>query len=241
MEQHDPMILLRDVTKVYPLGKGKGSITAVKGLNLGIERGEFVVVTGRSGSGKTTLLNLISGLARPTSGEVRLNGIEVWRLPDARQSLIRNRNIGFIFQFPSLMPALTALENVMLPALAAPVEDRRGAERRARQLLEEVGLGDRLNAFPCQLSAGQQQRVVVARALINEPELLLADEPTSNLDEETEREIMELIRGIHLRSDITVVLVTHSSELVRYGTGRLRMAAGEIGTSAVAEESLVRI
>ncbi|MGE5620354.1 MAG: ABC transporter ATP-binding protein [Sphingomonadaceae bacterium] len=241
MEQHDPMILLRDVTKVYPLGKGKGSITAVKGLNLGIERGEFVVVTGRSGSGKTTLLNLISGLARPTSGEVRLNGIEVWRLPDARQSLIRNRNIGFIFQFPSLMPALTALENVMLPALAAPVEDRRGAERRARQLLEEVGLGDRLNAFPCQLSAGQQQRVVVARALINEPELLLADEPTSNLDEETEREIMELIRGIHLRSDITVVLVTHSSELVRYGTGRLRMAAGEIGTSPVAEESLVRI
>lgn len=240
MEKHDSMISLRDVTKVYSLGKGKGSVTAAKGLNLRIERGEFVVITGRSGSGKTTLLNLVSGLTCPTSGEVLLEGIEVWRLPDGQQSMIRNRNIGFIFQFPSLIPALTALENVVLPTLADPRHHRDDARLRAERLLEEVGLADRRNAYPRQLSAGQQQRVVVARALTNEPELLLADEPTSNLDEQTEHEIMALIRRIHRQRGITILLVTHSTELVRYGTSCLRMAAGEIDPSPLAEEMLAR-
>jgi ABC-type lipoprotein export system ATPase subunit len=227
MKLHAPLIELKDVDKIYPLGKNP-PVTAVKGVNLCVELGEFLVITGRSGSGKTTLLNLVSGLTHPTRGQVLFEEKEVWRLSDAEQSLLRNKKIGFIFQFPSLMPSLTSLENVILPTIVSRQNNAASVEKRAMKLLKEVGLEQKLDSYPRQLSAGQQQRVVVARSLINEPEVLLADEPTSNLDDRTELEIMELIQQIHLTRKITIMLVTHTDELVSYGTRLVRMAGGEI-------------
>ena len=221
------MILLRDVSKIYAVSK-ELVVPAVQNVDLEIERGEFAVITGRSGSGKTTLLHLIAGLTRPTSGQVYLDGIEVWRLPDTEQSLLRNQRIGFVFQFPSLMPSLTALENVVLPTMFGEESAREGAEERAVQLLKDIGLADKLRAYPRQLSGGQQQRVVIARSLINEPDLILADEPTSDLDELTEQEIMHLFRQVHTSRDVTILLVTHSLHLGSFGTRAIRMAKGEI-------------
>jgi ABC-type lipoprotein export system ATPase subunit len=225
---NEPLIVLEDVTKAYQL-KNK-PVTGVQSINLCIYPGEFVVITGRSGCGKTTLLNLISGLATPTAGRVLLEQIEVWKLPDAQQAQLRNQKIGFVFQFPSLMPSLTTLENVILPTIAYKKNNSNGngACQRAVELLDEVGLADKLHAYPRQLSAGQQQRVVIARSLINQPELLLADEPTSNLDEQTEHEILALIRQIHLEKKITILLVTHAPDLTVYGTRSVRMANGYI-------------
>jgi ABC-type lipoprotein export system ATPase subunit len=221
------MIALNKVSKIYPMSK-EVVVPAVQGVSLHVERGEFVVITGRSGSGKTTLLNLVAGLTRPTSGEVLLDNVEVWKLPDKEQSLLRNQKVGFVFQFPSLLPTLTAVENVMLPAMFGGEQDQERVRERATHLLDQVGLFDKLNSFPRQLSGGQQQRVVIARALMNEPELLLADEPTSDLDEATEHEIMELFQGIHAQTGVTALLVTHSAELGRYGTRSIQMAEGEI-------------
>lgn len=223
------MIQLNNVSKIYALDKAL-DVPAIKDVNMNVARGEFLVITGRSGSGKTTLLNLIAGLTRPTSGQVRIDDIEVWQLPDDQQAHLRNEKIGFVFQFPSLMPSLTVLENVVLPTMFAVHNGHADSapEARARELLQAVGLGDKLTALPRQLSAGQQQRVVIARALINKPELLLADEPTSNLDEQTEHEIMALFRDIHQRMNLTILLVTHTVELVPYGTRALRMAEGRI-------------
>jgi ABC-type lipoprotein export system ATPase subunit len=221
------MIELHDVGKTYTIAKGR-SVPAVQGVNLQVEQGEFLVITGRSGSGKTTLLNLVAGLARPTSGRVLLDGVEIWKLPDAEQSRLRNEKIGFVFQFPSLMPSLTALENVLLPTVFAAAKAQAGARERAVQLMDEVGLSDKLDAYPRQLSAGQQQRVVIARSLINRPELLLADEPTSDLDEQTEQEIMATFQAIHARTGVTILLVTHSTQLVSFGTRALRMQSGQI-------------
>ena len=221
------MIALRDVTKTYKVGK-EITVTAVRGVSLNVERGEFVIITGRSGSGKTTLLNLAAGLARPTSGEVLLNDTNLWQLSDREQSLLRNQKIGFVFQFPSLLPSLNVLENVVLPRTFGANHTGHDPHERAAQLLEMVGLSDKLAAYPRQLSAGQQQRVVIARALISQPEILLADEPTSNLDEQTEREIMDLFRDIHARTGVTIVMVTHTTQLVDYGMRAVEMASGVI-------------
>jgi putative ABC transport system ATP-binding protein/lipoprotein-releasing system ATP-binding protein len=221
------MISLQNVTKTYDLGKDN-RVTAVADVSLEIRAGEFAVITGRSGSGKTTLLNLAAGLTRPTSGLVLLDGQNLWRLPDQEQSLLRNSKIGFIFQFPSLLPSLTVLENAVLPVTFGSSAGRDDAPARARRLLDLVGLADKLNAYPRPLSAGQQQRVVIARALLNQPRLLLADEPTSNLDEQTEREIMELFAEIHKGTGITIVLVTHTQQLVSYGTRAVSMAGGKV-------------
>jgi ABC-type lipoprotein export system ATPase subunit len=221
------MIVLEDVTKVYELGKGN-SVTAVRGVSLEIGAGEFAVIVGRSGSGKTTLLNLAAGLTRPTSGRVTLDGVDLWKLTDQQQSTVRNRKIGFVFQFPSLLPTLTAYENVILPTGLSPNGRRPDARERAEAMLREVGLSDKLNAYPRQLSAGQQQRVVVARSLINQPQLLLADEPTSNLDEKTEMEIMGLFRDLHASMGLTFVLVTHTRQLVSSGMRTIEMADGRI-------------
>jgi ABC-type lipoprotein export system ATPase subunit len=226
-EGQETMISLRDVSKIYALSK-EMIVPAVQEVSLDVERGEFVVITGRSGSGKTTLLHLIAGLTQPTSGEVYLDGIEVWRLPDAEQSLLRNQRIGFVFQFPSLMPSLTALENVVLPTMFGDEAAKHDAEQRAVQLLNDVGLADKLHAYPRQLSGGQQQRVVIARSLINQPDLILADEPTSDLDELTEQEIMHLFREVHTRSGVTILLVTHSLHLGAFGTRAIRMKGGRI-------------
>jgi lipoprotein-releasing system ATP-binding protein len=221
------MIALSQVAKTYTL-KNRPAVPAVRGVSLNVERGEFVVITGRSGSGKTTLLNLIAGLTRPTSGQVLIDNVHLWSLSDREQSLLRNRKMGFVFQFPSLLPSLTALENVALPTIFGHTEGKRDAYMRAAKLLEEVGLSDKLSAYPRHLSAGQQQRVVMARSLINQPELLLADEPTSNLDEQTEKEIMDLLREIHVTRGVTILMVTHTTQLVSYGTRAIEMAGGAI-------------
>jgi ABC-type lipoprotein export system ATPase subunit len=227
MDLQRPLIELNDVTKVYSMSKNR-TVLAVNSVDLCVESGEFLLITGRSGCGKTTLLNLVAGLTYPTSGQVWLEEQEVWRLPDIEQSRIRNQKIGFIFQFPSLMPSLTAIENVILPTIVSLKKNGAFPEERAESLLQEVGLGQKLDAYPRQLSAGEQQRVVIARSLINHPEVLLADEPTSNLDERTEHDIMELIRQIHIQRQITIMLVTHSEDLVTYGTRMVRMSAGQI-------------
>jgi ABC-type lipoprotein export system ATPase subunit len=220
------MISMKDVTKKYSLEKGN-DVVAVKGATLEIAKGEFVVITGRSGSGKTTLLNLAGGLTRPTSGEIRIDGRDIWQMADRQQSLLRNHKIGFVFQFPSLVPSLTALENVMLPRLFGDHPEN-GCRDRGIDLLGSVGLASKLNAYPRQLSAGQQQRVVIARALINQTQILLADEPTSDLDEQTENEIMALFQKLHEQTGITIILVTHTSQLVSYGTRWLEMAGGAV-------------
>jgi ABC-type lipoprotein export system ATPase subunit len=220
------LISLRGITKTYEIARGR-PIEALDGVDLAIERGEFVVITGRSGAGKTTLLNIIAGLARPTSGSVTVNGVDLWSLSDRQLSLLRNRTMGFVFQFPSLLPSLPVLQNVLLPLSFGRVGDIDG-RTRAVELLGMVGLADRLTSYPRQLSAGQQQRVVIARALVNRPELLLADEPSSDLDEETEVEIMTLFRRIHADTGVTIALVTHTRQLVSYGTRHIAMADGEL-------------
>ncbi len=221
------MLEVRDVTKRYD-GRDAAGVTAVRNVTLSVKQGEFIVITGRSGSGKSTLLNVAAGLIRPTSGQVFLDGVEVWKRPDGEQSRFRSRNIGFIFQFPSLLPSLTVLENVGLPVGFAGGAGKTEARKRALDLLETVGLSDKVGAYPRQLSAGQQQRVVIARALVNQPQLLLADEATSNLDEQTEREIMELLIQVRAQTGVTILLVSHASELVRYCTRSLTMVAGAV-------------
>ncbi len=225
------MIQLKKVSKTYWMSK-ENAIHAVLETSLDIKKSEFLIITGRSGSGKTTLLNLVAGLTRPSSGQIFLDGQDLWSLTDLQQSRIRNRKIGFIFQFPSLLPSLTALENVVLPTIFNADHAKGTGLPRAEELMETVGLNDKLSAYPRQLSAGQQQRVVVARALLNQPELLLADEPTSDLDEQTETEIMDMFQQIHRNSGITIVLVTHSTQLVRYGSRSIHMAGGVIESSA---------
>ena len=222
------LISLRDVTKTYA-AKGQAACTAVDHVSLDVAPGEFVVITGRSGSGKTTLLNLAAGLTTPTTGEVLLEGTPLGSMPDADRSRLRNRMIGFVFQFPSLLPNLTALENVLLPAsFGGPAGPDAGP--RAQRLLATVGLTPKLHSYPRQLSAGEQQRVVLARSLVNRPPILLADEPSSNLDERTEEEIMVLFRQVHAETGVTVLLVTHSSQLEVYGSRSVRMAAGALVT-----------
>jgi ABC-type lipoprotein export system ATPase subunit len=221
------MITLENVTKIYKLNKDH-TVTAVDEVSLEIEAGEFAMITGRSGSGKTTLLNLAAGLTPPTSGRVLFEGDDLWRLSDKQRSLLRNQKIGFVFQFPSLLPSLTALENVSLPTIFSTNGARAGTDARAADLLSTVGLADKLRAYPRQLSAGQQQRVVIARALFNRPDVILADEPTSDLDEQTELEIMDLFQEIHAQTGFTIVMVTHTTQLVRFGTRAIRMSAGRV-------------
>jgi ABC-type lipoprotein export system ATPase subunit len=202
----------------------------VDDVSLDVQAGEFVVITGRSGSGKTTLLNLAAGLTTPTSGEVFLDGSLLGTMPDDERSRLRSRKVGFVFQFPSLLPNLTALENVLLPASFGG-DSRPDTGSRALELLETVGLSPKLHSYPRQLSAGEQQRVVLARSLVNRPEILMADEPSSNLDERTEVEMMDLLRRVHAETQVTVLLVTHSAQLVAYGTRSVQMAAGSLVTS----------
>ena len=219
-------VSLRGVGKTYG-DKNAAAAAALHDVDLDIETEEFLVITGRSGCGKTTLLNIAAGLAIPTSGRVTVDGVDLWGISDAERSSLRNRSMGFVFQFPSLIPGLSLEQNVMLP-LEFSHEEQPDAGERARELLDMVGLGDRTAALPRELSAGQQQRVVVARALINRPTLLLADEPSSDLDQETEAEIMEVFRRIHGERGLTIMMVTHARNLVAYATRHLAMADGTV-------------
>lgn len=186
-------------------------VQAVNNVDLSIDRGDFVVILGHSGSGKTTLLSLIGGLTIPDSGKVLISGVNNWSQSDEQLSDMRNKTIGFIFQFASLIPTLTAIENVLLPLSFGKTPQ--GNHQKAREILDLVGLQDKMNSFPAQLSGGQQRRIAIARAFINEPDIILADEPTGDLDEETEKEILAIFREYNARKT-TFVVVTHNIHLV---------------------------
>ncbi len=187
-------------------------VTAVDNVSLNVAAGEFLVILGHSGSGKTTLLSLIGGLTKPDSGEVLIDGVENWHQGDDALSDMRNSKIGFIFQFASLIPTLTALENILLPLTFGKTP--RGGYQQALDILEMVGLPDKANAFPAQLSGGQQRRIAIARAFINQPDIILADEPTGDLDEETEHDILNIFKEYN-RKGTTFVVVTHNIHLAR--------------------------
>jgi len=209
----EPMIDVRDLTKVY--GEGLTAVHALGGVNLVVRSGEFVAIMGPSGSGKSTFMHLLGCLDRPTSGSYRLAGQEVSRLGGDELALVRNRRIGFVFQSFNLLPRTTAQENVELPLLYAGVP-REARVRRAQELLEQVGLGDRRDHRPSELSGGQQQRVAIARAMANGAPLLMADEPTGNLDSASSVEIMTLFRRLNRDQGITVVLVTHDANVAAW-------------------------
>lgn len=207
------MLEARKIHKVYHNG-GK-DIHVLKGVDLRIERGNFVVIAGPSGAGKSTLLHILGGLDNPTKGEVIFAGQDLYRLNDAILCRIRNEKIGFVFQFYHLLSEFTVLENVIMPAAINrnPELKVKNSKQDALRLLEQVGLSQRVTHFPAQLSGGEQQRVAIARALMNKPEMLLCDEPTGNLDSKTGREIISLIKKINQDTRMTVILVTHNTQL----------------------------
>jgi putative ABC transport system ATP-binding protein/lipoprotein-releasing system ATP-binding protein len=214
------MIELKGLGKTYHVS-GQ-AIRAVQPVDLSIRQGEFVTIVGHSGSGKSTLLSLIGGIARPDAGSVLVDGENVWERNDGALSRLRNERFGFIYQFASLIPTLTATENVLLPTVFGrkrPLDD-------ARLLLEQVGLGDKTGRYPLQLSGGEQQRVAIARAFINQPKAVLADEPTGELDEETEADIMRFFELVNRERNVTMIMVTHSSDLAVRAARRLRMKHG---------------
>jgi putative ABC transport system ATP-binding protein len=208
------LIQLRDVSKTYTLGEVE--VHALRGISLDIDRGEYVALMGPSGSGKTTLMNTLGCLDRPTGGSYLLEGEEVVEMSGDQRAGVRNRKIGFVFQNFNLLARSNALENVELPLLYA--RRFRGGQRRERglALLKKVGLESRTDHQPSQLSGGQQQRVAIARAMANEPAILLADEPTGNLDSHTSREVLELFRRLNREDGITIILVTHDQEVARH-------------------------
>jgi putative ABC transport system ATP-binding protein/lipoprotein-releasing system ATP-binding protein len=202
-------------------------IHAVKGVNLSIEKGEFVSIVGHSGSGKTSLLSIIGGILEPTSGRLGFEGTDVYDLDENGIAAYRADRVGYIFQFASLLPVLTAKENLLLPTIFSS-EKPVNRDKKAEGYLEMVGLSDKINAYPAQLSGGQQRRIAIARALMNDPEVILADEPTGDLDEETEDEVMDFLRRINTEKGITFILVTHSSELAKGATRQIRMTHGVV-------------
>jgi putative ABC transport system ATP-binding protein len=209
------MIEIKNVTKVYQMGQVE--VHALQGASLKIERGEWVAIMGPSGSGKSTLMHVIGCLDTPTSGIYRLNGVEVSGMNENQLAAIRNLQIGFVFQTFNLLPRASALKQVILPMQYSRngqrVADLAERKRRAREALEMVGLGDRLDHQPTELSGGQRQRVAIARALINNPPLIMADEPTGNLDSKSGAEVLKVFRRLHREKSITVVMVTHDEEI----------------------------
>lgn len=210
------MLEAKNICKVYH--NGKKTLEVLKGIDLSIGKGKFVAIVGPSGAGKSTLLHILGGLDYPTQGEVKFEGNGIYSLSDVSLCRIRNKKIGFIFQFYHLLSEFTVLENVMLPAqIGAKSQDRQNArlKEQALELLNKVGLGDRITHFPTQLSGGERQRAAIVRALINKPHLLLCDEPTGNLDSKTGGEIVSLLKKINSEGQMTVVLVTHNLELAK--------------------------
>jgi lipoprotein-releasing system ATP-binding protein len=216
----------RFVRKVFTGGDGR-ALRILDGVDFVLSQGEAVAVTGASGAGKSTLLHILGALDRPTEGEVLIDGRPVAGLGDEELAAVRNRRIGFVFQFHHLLREFTALENVMMPALIARTPFAE-AERRARQLLEDVGLAERVTHKPRQLSGGEQQRVAVARALVNDPVVLLADEPSGNLDTETSARLHDLLFDLRERKSLSLVVVTHNVALARRADRQLVVAGGRL-------------
>jgi len=231
-----PVIQLDGVEKVYQTGEV--AVKAVRGVSLTVMPGEFVAVMGASGSGKSTLMNLIGCLDRPTAGRYRLDGEDVGALTKSELSRVRNQRLGFVFQGFNLLSRTSALENVELPLLYSPSgHGRRELRRRSLAALERVGLADRAAHAPSQLSGGQQQRVAIARALVNEPALLLADEPTGNLDTRTSLEIMGIFQALN-RKGMTILMVTHEPDIARFCLREITMRDGRIISDQAVETPL---
>jgi putative ABC transport system ATP-binding protein len=240
-----PLIAVRDLTKTYHVGEV--DVPALRGVSLDVAAGEFVALTGPSGSGKSTFMHLIGCLARPTSGTDRLHGRDVADLSKRELARVRNKEIGFVFQGFNLLARTSAVENVELPLLYAGKLSGARRKEMAKAALEAVGLGDRLTHYPNQMSGGQQQRVAIARALVTSPTLLLADEPTGNLDSRTSIEVMEIIQGLNAERNLTIVLVTHEQDIAEYGSrivsfldGRVRTDTA-VGHRRVAEVELQKL
>ena len=227
------MIELAGVSKT--VDSGGRPLTILHPLDYSIASGQFVAIVGPSGSGKSTLLGLLAGLDAPSSGSVVIDGVDITTLSEDSLARLRGEKIGFVFQFFHLVPSLTAFENVLIPM---EIAGRKDAAARARQLLEEVGLTDRAHHYPSQLSGGEQQRVAIARALANDPPIVLADEPTGNLDSATGRHIMELLLCVHRARGTTLVLVTHDAELASLADTRLVLRDGRQVTPAIAAEAV---
>lgn len=225
MAASPPVIEFRDIARVY--GKGEAEVRALDGVDLSIRHGEFVAIMGPSGSGKSTAMNVIGCLDSPTAGEYLFNGVDVAGLSQDQRALLRRHYLGFVFQGFNLLPRTPALENVELPLIYKGIPP---AERRIRALeaLEQVGLGHRGGHDPSQLSGGQQQRVAIARALAGQPEVLLADEPTGNLDSHRSVEIMELLVRLRAERDLTIVMVTHEEDMAAYADRLIWMVDGKV-------------
>jgi len=221
------VVEVSDLEKVYQLDGLE--VAALKGVSFAIERGEFTVLMGPSGCGKSTLMSIVGCLDRPTGGRVVLDGVDISTLGSDELAAIRSEKIGFVFQMFNLLPTLSAQCNVALPLLYRGI-GRSEAEAEATRMLERLGLGARADHRPTQLSGGERQRVAIARALVNSPSLLLADEPTGNLDSRTTQEIMEVLKMLH-EQDVTILLVTHEQNIAEYGQRLLRMSDGRLATS----------
>jgi putative ABC transport system ATP-binding protein len=224
------MIKFRNVWKIYKLDGGI-EYQALKGVNLEIKEGEFVSITGPSGSGKSTLMHLIGLLDKPTKGEIFINGKKVTYLKDDQLSTLRNEFVGFVFQQFNLIPKLNVLENILLPTIYARKKLKYDPKKKALDLIKKFGLEGKECSYPNKISGGQQQRVAILRALIMEPKLILADEPTGNLDSKTGVEIMNLLKALNEKEGITVVLVTHEADIAAYGKRMIRIKDGKITKS----------
>jgi putative ABC transport system ATP-binding protein len=221
----EPLVRCRALTRTY--WEGAGAVRALRGLDLDVRGGELVALVGASGSGKSTLLHLLGAMDRPTSGSVRVDGAELGALSDGEAARFRRERLGFVFQFFNLVPTLSALDNVALPARLARVSVG-DARERARSLLERVGLGPRGEARPEELSGGQQQRVAIARALVNEPALLLADEPTGNLDRATGAAVLDLLEELVRERGLTLVMATHADDAVARADRSVHVEDGRV-------------
>ena len=236
MEHTHTIIEARGVTKVFHTGRGE--VRAIDGVDLDIYEGEYLSVMGPSGSGKSTLFNMIGALDRPTGGTVEIGGVFLGTINDREAAFFRSQHLGYIFQAYNLIPSLTALKNVALPVSLSGVPTAE-ALRRAARALDEVGLGDRLTHRPDELSGGQQQRVAIARAIVNKPSILLADEPTANLDLQTGEQIIDLLRGLCTRYGVTVITATHDHAMLSVSNRVVWIADGKI--QRVAKSSDLRI